>query len=80
MEPQDTQMPTSGITKEEIQKRMQNAQGRTPEEAVAAAELGAFGDVGIWQDAEGCDHIIFDDGVEGYLAPLKDTNGKQFCD
>ncbi|MDQ2089500.1 hypothetical protein [Marimonas arenosa] len=34
---------------------------------------------GIWVDPNGCDHWIIDDGVEGYLSPRLDRNGKPVC-
>ncbi len=34
---------------------------------------------GIWIDPNGCDHWIIDDGVEGYLSPRLDPNGKPVC-
>ncbi len=34
---------------------------------------------GIWIDPNGCDHWIIDDGVEGYLSPRLDPNGRPVC-
>ena len=39
------------------------------------AELQA----GIWIDPNGCDHWIIDDGVEGYLSPRLDPQGRPIC-
>lgn len=34
---------------------------------------------GIWIDPNGCDHWIIDDGVEGYLSPRLDPDGRPVC-
>jgi hypothetical protein len=34
---------------------------------------------GIWIDPNGCDHWIIDDGIEGYLSPRLDRDGKPVC-
>lgn len=34
---------------------------------------------GIWIDGNGCDHWIIDDGVEGYMTPRVDPEGKPIC-
>lgn len=34
---------------------------------------------GIWIDPNGCDHWIIDDGIEGYLSPRLDPQGRPVC-
>ncbi len=34
---------------------------------------------GVWIDPNGCDHWIIDDGLEGYMTPRLDRNGKPVC-
>lgn len=34
---------------------------------------------GIWIDANGCDHWIIDDGVEGYMSPRLTPTGEPVC-
>ncbi len=34
---------------------------------------------GIWVDGNGCDHWIIDDGVEGYMTPRFNEEGKPMC-
>lgn len=34
---------------------------------------------GIWVDGNGCDHWIIDDGIEGYMTPRFDEDGKPMC-
>ena len=34
---------------------------------------------GIWIDPNGCDHLIFDAGDEGYLSSRVDKYGKPIC-
>ena len=34
---------------------------------------------GIWIDPNGCHHWIIDDGLEGYLSPRLDREGRPVC-
>ncbi|MGV6840504.1 MAG: OmpA family protein [Planktomarina sp.] len=34
---------------------------------------------GIWIDPDGCEHWVMDDGMEGYMTPKLDRNGRPTC-
>lgn len=34
---------------------------------------------GIWVDPDGCEHWVMDDGLEGYMTPKLDRNGRPTC-
>jgi len=34
----------------------------------------------VWIDPNGCQHWFIDDGVEGYLSPRRQRDGRPFCD
>ena len=33
----------------------------------------------IWVDPDGCKHWIIDDGIEGYMSPVLNTDGTPDC-
>ena len=33
----------------------------------------------VWVDPDGCKHWVIDDGVEGYMSPVLDMDGKPEC-
>ena len=33
----------------------------------------------IWVDPDGCQHWVIDDGIEGYMSPRLDRDGKPRC-
>ena len=49
--------------------------GQRADEQESLANLVA----GIWVDPNGCDHWLFDDGIEGYLSQRLDKYGKPVC-
>ena len=33
----------------------------------------------VWVDPDGCKHWVIDDGIEGYMSPVLDLQGKPEC-
>lgn len=47
--------------------------------AFAAGHTGDRFVPGIWVDPDGCEHWVFDDGVEGYMTPHVTRDGRPVC-
>lgn len=34
---------------------------------------------GSWIDPDGCQHYVMDDGIEGYMTPVRTPDGRPVC-
>ena len=55
-----------------------NRRDKTRDYGIDAKPLSEL-KAGIWVDPNGCHHWIIDDGIEGYLSPRLDREGRPVC-